>query len=211
MPTVSVAPRDAPVGRRISPFHCSSMRSGDVEREGTHETRMLVRDQPAFAIPESAASVRPTSHCASRRKSKRNALQPCLDTKPAFPKRFPTGRPVATATQRASQLDHGFPEGCRAHFLWNAIRVRRDQGEHIVFDHFLGRAFRIGTREMAQLQQTNYPPFLSTSHEADNAPRRAKARTIARPILADAPVTTTTSHVLDSILICSFLFREGRD
>lgn len=88
-------------------------------------------------------------------KSKVNALKPCLDPKPAFPEGFPTGRPVATAAQIAAQLGNGIPEGCSAHLLWKMIRVGRDQSEHIGFQHFLRQAFRIGTGEIPQLQQTD--------------------------------------------------------
>src|SRR5947209_5499001 len=65
------------------------------------------------------------------------------------------------------------------------------------------------------------PPSSSTSRRAPSnpsrprasrpmwAPRLAKARTMARPTPAEAPVTTTTSGVLACILLCSFLLRRG--
>ncbi len=135
-----------------------------------------------------------------------NALQPCLDPKPADPVRFPAGRPVTTATHRASQLGNGLPEACRAHFLWNTTGVGCDQGEHLVFDDFLGRAFRVATGEIPHWQPTDGQRREQTHHATQACHRwdvpffDVAASCETGVIVFDAPPATLPFDMLSCLL-----------
>src|SRR5262245_20521392 len=88
-------------------------------------------------------------------KSEMSAIKQCLDVKPAFPKRFPTGRPITTTAQIASQLGYGFPESSGGHVRRIVTCGGRNQSKQILFHHDACRTFWVLPCQAPQLQQTH--------------------------------------------------------
>ena len=84
-----------------------------------------------------------------------NALKQGLDAEPPFPQGFPAGRPITSASQIASQLCDGFPEGSRRHPCRRLTCLCGNNGKQIGFDGLVSRTLRFPSGKVSQLQQTH--------------------------------------------------------
>jgi hypothetical protein len=88
-------------------------------------------------------------------KSQMNALKQRLDTKPALPQGFPTGRTIATAGQIASHVCDGRALGSCRHLCGSLTSLCSNNGEQIGFEDGVRGTLRFSAPQVSQVQQTN--------------------------------------------------------
>jgi hypothetical protein len=84
-----------------------------------------------------------------------NAFKQGLNTKPAFPQGFPTGRTITTASQIAAHLGDSFPKRLGGHRGGRLTGLRSHHGKDIRIQNLRGRLLWFSTGKISQLQQAH--------------------------------------------------------